>query len=120
MNKDNNTENFVIHEKLQDCIDFVVFRSDEVKFLNKSNNKYFNKVFKSNSNNTSLNDVKSYLKDFFMNIQNSDFPLGHKYVSFDKSLSSKDEIVDFESICNSFHEKLTTYKSTTENQSYEI
>ena len=117
MNLHKDSENFSISKNLQDCIDFVIFRPDELKFLNKNNNKYFEDVF-NNDNVINIRDVINYLQEFFERIEASDFPLGHKYIDLNK-VSKSEDIIDFTLICKKFHEKLLSFKPS-ENIKYEI
>ena len=73
---------------------FEAFNTSEIKYVNID----IDTILKVKNKSFSLEDVKSYLKTFFKKIEESNFPLGHKYVDFEKESESKD-VADFSKIC---------------------
>lgn len=95
------------------------FRKDEKKYLGQNLNKYYDSLFKKEK--ISQNLVEKYLYEFFNNIRNANFPLGHNYVSLElnkKNLYNSEDKdsddIDFFSICENFFKSLNLYKSSVE------
>ena len=92
------------------------FRKDEKKYLNQNLNKHYEKLFK--KENVSQDLVEKYLYEFFNNIQNASFPLGHKYVSLELDRKDSEYIdsddIDFFTICENFFKSLNSYKSSVD------
>lgn len=114
----NEEDTFAISKTLESCLDNIIFREDEKKYLSRINSN-FNKIFKREDFNKQ--GVTKYLKEFFEKIQNADYPLGHKYIDLEKDYDSREEY-SFKNVCDSFFNELINYKNAVkkENRIYEL